>query len=292
MARSMTGFGRATGTIGEETFAVEVSSVNHRHLECSFRTPGAWATLEPVLRDEVKRFLSRGKINLSIRRERGVYGQQTIHCNEVVAKQYIDTARQLGSMMSSTEALSLNTLVRMDGVFYTHEEVEDLDTVKAALCATVGAALEQLNAARVAEGKALADDIRERLAQMREALGTVEARIPELNTAYMERLRARVHELSAETGLTEERLALEVALMADKADVNEEVVRLKTHFEHVEEFLGSKDPIGRELNFLGQEIQREVNTLGSKLRDIGVTREVLRMKSELEKLKEQANNIE
>lgn len=292
MTRSMTGFGRATGTVGEETFAVEVSSVNHRHLECSFRTPGAWATLEPVLRDEVKRFLSRGKINLSIRRERGVYGQQTIQCNEEVARQYIDASRRLGALMSTTEALSLDALVRMDGVFYTHEEVEDLDAVKAALCATVGAALEQLNASRVAEGQALADDIRERLAQMREALAAVEARIPELNSAYMERLRARVHELASETGLTEERLALEVALMADKADVNEEVVRLKTHFEHVEEFLGSKEPIGRELNFLGQEIQREVNTLGSKLRDIGVTREVLRMKSELEKLKEQANNIE
>ena len=292
MTRSMTGFGRATGTIGDETFAVEVSSVNHRHLECSFRMPGPWAILEPSLRDEVKRYISRGKVNLSIRRERGLYGQQTIHCNESVAKQYIDASRRLAALMSATEALTLNTLARMDGVFYTHEESEDIDAVKAALCSAVGAALEQLNTARHAEGRALADDIRERLSQMREALATVEARIPELNTTYMDRLRARVHELATETGLTEERLALEVALMADKADVNEEVVRLKTHFEHVEEFLASKDPIGRELNFLGQEIQREVNTLGSKLRDIGVTREVLRMKSELEKLKEQANNIE
>ena len=292
MTRSMTGFGRATGTIGEETFAVEVSAVNHRHLECSFRMPGPWAIVEPALRDEVKRYISRGKVNVSIRRERGLYGQQTIHCDESVARQYIDASRRLASLMSATEALSLNTLVKMDGVFYTHEEAEDIEAVKAALCTTVAAALEQLNTARKAEGKALADDIRERLAQMRDAVGVVEARIPELNATYMERLRARVHELASESGLTEERLALEVALMADKADVNEEVVRLKTHFVHVEEFLASADPIGRELNFLGQEIQREVNTLGSKLRDIGVTREVLRMKSELEKLKEQANNIE
>jgi len=292
MTRSMTGFGRATGTMEGETFAIEASSVNHRHLECSFRLPGPWAVLEPALREEVKRFISRGKVNIAIRRERGLSGLQTIHCDVDVAKQYMDAARRLAAMTSSTAALSLDTLVRMDGVFYTHEEAEDLDVVKEALSQTLAAALDQLNVARLAEGKALADDIRERLAQMRDAVATVEARIPELNANYMERLRQRVHELASETGLTEDRLALEVALMADKADVNEEVVRLKTHFEHVEEFLGSKEPIGRELNFLGQEIQREINTLGSKLRDIGVTREVLRMKSELEKLKEQANNIE
>lgn len=292
MPRSMTGFGRATGTIGEETFAVEVSAVNHRHLECSFRMPGPWAILEPALRDELKRYISRGKINLSIRRERGLYGQQTIHCDEAVARQYIDASRRLAALMSTTEALSLNALVRMDGVFYTHEEAEDIEAVKAALCATVANALEQLNAARAAEGAALAEDIRQRLALMREAVASIEERIPELNGAYAERLRARVQELATETGLTEERLALEVALMADKADVNEEVVRLKVHFTHVDEFLASGEPIGRELNFLSQEIQREVNTLGSKLRDIGVTREVLRIKSELEKLKEQANNIE
>lgn len=292
MTRSMTGFGRATGTLEGETFAIEASSVNHRHLECSFRLPGPWAVLEPSLREEVKRFISRGKVNIAIRRERGLSGLQSIHCDEDVARQYIDASRRLAALMSSTGALSLDTLVRMDGVFYTHEEAEDLDVVKEVLSTTLAAALEQLNVARLAEGKALADDLRERLSQMREAVGVVEARIPELNAAYVDRLRQRVQELATETGLTEERLALEVALMADKADVNEEVVRLKTHFEHVEEFLRSKDPIGRELNFLGQEIQREINTLGSKLRDIGVTREVLRMKSELEKFKEQTNNIE
>src|SRR3982751_308275 len=125
MTRSMTGFGRATGTLGDETFAVEASSVNHRHLECSFRMPGRWAVLEPALRDEVKQHISRGKVNLSIRRERGLYGQQTIHCDEGVARQYMDAGRRLAALMSATEVLSLNTLVRMDGVFYTHEEAED-----------------------------------------------------------------------------------------------------------------------------------------------------------------------
>jgi len=292
MIRSMTGFGRATGELRGETFAVEISAVNHRHLECAFRMPSSWAILEPSLRDEIKRAISRGKVNISVRRERGVFGQQTIHCDEDVARQYITAAQGLSSILGGAERLSLNTLVGLDGVFYTHEESEDIDAVKSSLSAVLAQAVEQLNAARTQEGAALALDLRERLARMREALAVIENRIPELNQIYLDRLRARIAELTVETGPSQERLALEVALMADKADVNEEVVRLKAHFEHVEEFLATADPVGRELNFLSQEIQREMNTLGSKLRDIGVTREVLRMKSELEKFREQAMNIE
>jgi uncharacterized protein (TIGR00255 family) len=153
-------------------------------------------------------------------------------------------------------------------------------------------ALHKLDGMRATEGKALEDDIRSRLAAMRATLSSIEVRLPELNAAYEVRLRTRINELNAEAGLTEERIAIEVALMAEKSDVTEEVVRFKTHLDHMEEILSSGDSIGRRLDFLTQEIQREVNTLGVKTRDANVAKEVLDLKAELEKIREQIQNIE
>jgi len=292
MIRSMTGFGRATGSLEGETFSIELSTVNHRFLESSFRLPPPWSALEPVLREVAKKHLSRGKLNVSVRRERGAYGKPHIVFDADVAQQYITASKGIAELMSSMDKMSLDTLVRLDGVFYQEESAEDLEAVEAAVGAALEEALTQLDKVRAAEGLALAEDVRNRIEAMREALAFIETRIPELAVAYEERLRERVKELNVDTGLSEERLAVEITLMADKADVNEEAVRLRAHFEHVESLLSSPEPIGRELNFLTQEIQREINTLGSKLRDLGVTREVMRVKSELEKLREQAQNIE
>ena len=292
MTRSMTGFGRTVATLAGESVTVELSAVNHRFLDSSFRMPYAWAALEGSLRELVKRHVARGKVSVSFRRERGPTGRPVVRCDETVAKEYIEAARELARAMRSTESLSLDTLMQLDGVFFQEEEKQDLDEVKQAMEAALVEALGQFNDARKSEGAALAGDVRERIAQMRDALQAVDARLPELAEAHAARLRERIAELNAEAGLKEERLAMELAFLADKADVNEELVRLKAHFEHVETLLDSSEAIGRELNFLSQEIQREINTLGSKLRDVGISREVLRMKSELEKLREQAQNIE
>jgi uncharacterized protein (TIGR00255 family) len=194
--------------------------------------------------------------------------------------------------MSTTEALSLNTLVRMEGVFYQVEENTDLDKLKAGLEPLVATAVQQLNAARDNEGAALASDIQARVDEMREAISTIEARLPELERVYEDRLVSRVRELNGEAGLSHDRLLVEVAVLAEKCAISEEIVRLKAHYDHVSELLASAEPIGRDLDFLCQEIQRETNTIGSKLRDLGVTREVLRRKSQLVKLREQAQNIE
>lgn len=292
MTRSMTGFGRATAELDEEHIILEVNTVNHRFLDCSFRIPHAWASVEPALREAVKKALGRGKVNINVRRDYGVSGRQTVRFDAEVARQYMEAGREISNILHTTEALSLDTLATLEGVFFLEEPEQDLDAVQEALVSGLSEALEQLNAVRENEGQVLADDVRNRVAQIREALAAIEARLPELSAAYEERLRTRVAELNGEAGLTEDRIALEVTLMAEKADVNEEVVRLKSHLEQVEEQLVSTAPIGRDLNFLAQEIQREVNTLGAKLRDIGVTREVLRMKSELEKIREQVQNIE
>ena len=292
MTRSMTGFGRATGALDEESFTVELSAVNHRFFECSVRLPTGWSMLEAPLREMVRLAVSRGKINVYIRRDRQTAARQKIAFDEDVAKQYVDAARKLSQLMNSTEALSLNVLAQLEGVFFQEETEQDTDVLKGALSAALAEALAQFNGARESEGAALAEDMLSCVQAMAEAVALVEERIPELNATYEVRLRERVAELSAEAGVKEDRLALEVALLADKTAVNEEVVRLKAHFDRCHELLASDEPVGRDLNFLTQEIQREINTLGSKLRDVGVTREVLRMKSDLEKLREQVQNVE
>ncbi|MBX3178387.1 MAG: YicC family protein [Candidatus Hydrogenedentes bacterium] len=292
MTRSMTGFGRVSAEIDGENVTIEVTTVNHRFLECSFRMPNTWAALEIPLRNVAKDLVSRGKLNVSIRRSRGPMGRPVIHFDAENARQYIEASRELARMMSSTEALSLDALTQLEGVFYQEENEQDLESVREQLCAAFQAALEQLNQARAQEGESLARDVADRIAAMQDAVSIIEGRLPELAVAYADRLRARVAELNAEAGMKEERLAIEIALMADKMDVNEEVVRLNSHFEQVLGLLKQPEPIGRDLNFLAQELQREINTLGSKLRDLDVTREVLRLKAELEKLREQAQNIE
>lgn len=288
----MTGFGRASGVYADEHFAIEVVSVNHRFLECAIRLPGPWAVLEPALKEHLKGRLSRGKLNVSVRRERGAAGRPAIKCDLKVAEEYVAASRGLVNLMNSTERLSLDTLARLEGVFYQEEEEHDIEQVLAAVTATLDQACDHLETMRKREGEALAADLRERVNEMRAAVAEVETQIPALSEQYENRLRERMGELAQDTSLTQERIALEVAMMADKTAVNEEIVRLKAHLDHTEQLLERPEPIGRELNFVSQEIQREVNTLGSKMRDIGVTREVLRMKSELEKLREQAQNIE
>jgi uncharacterized protein (TIGR00255 family) len=292
MARSMTGFARLTGELGGETVVLEVTAVNHRFLDCSFRLPYAWGALETPLKELVRRQVARGKLNVNVRRAHGPAGRPSIQCDFEVAQQYLDACRELAHRMSTTEALSLNTLVALPGIFQQQEETADLDGVRKSLEVLLGEALAQLNAARDSEGAALAEDVQARTQEMREALAVVEERLPDLTAGYEERLLGRVRDLNVEAGLSQDRLMVEVALLAEKGAVNEEVVRLKAHFDHVGELLASGEPIGRDLDFLCQEIQREVNTLGSKIRDLGVTREVLRMKSQLEKLREQAQNLE
>ena len=259
MARSMTGFGRGSGLVEGETVSVEVSAVNHRFLEPSFRLPYVWNGVEPALRNLLKKRVARGKVNISIRRERGPAGRTAFCYDAGVAKQYIAAARELAGLMSSTDGLSLNALMGMEGVFYPEETTQDLDVVKAELSVVFESALEQFNAAREAEGAVLLEDLAANVSEMRDALAVVEGELPSIAEAYEARLRTRLAELNAEVGLKEERIALEVAMMAEKTDVNEEVVRLKAHYAHVDELLSSNEPLGRELNFLAQEIQRAVD---------------------------------
>ncbi len=292
MARSMTGFGKASGEHEGSLISIEVSAVNHRFLDVGLRTPSAWTLIENGLRDLVSRHVARGKLNVFVNRKRLTSGRQVVRFDREVAAQYVEAARELSHIMRTTEAISLDVLAQFEGVFYHEEKEDDLDEVRGAIEPLLEEALVQLNTMRDTEGNRTVTDMRGLISTMQTTLTSIEQRIPEVNRAYESRLRQRLDDLKADAGITEERLAVEVALMADKADVTEEVVRLKAHFDQAMSLLDSDTPIGRELNFIAQEMQREINTVGSKLRDVDVARDVIRLKSELEKLREQAQNIE
>ena len=292
MVRSMTGFGKASRVLDGAMISVELSSVNHRYLDSSLRLPNEWAALDPVIRDCVKERVARGKISLTVSRKRGTSTAQTLKFDAEVAKQYVQASQALNEMLGTSDALKLNTLAQFDGVFFHEENGQDLDEARAVLIETVNEALGHLDEMRTTEGKALAGDLSQRIGLLRAWLGNIEERLPALADSFRERLKTRVQELSEDVGLTEDRLAIEVALMAEKGDVTEEVVRLESHFDHALEMLKADEPVGRKLNFLAQEMQREINTLSAKVRDTEVARIVLDMKSELEKIREQIQNIE
>lgn len=292
MIYSMTGFGKAMSDINGDIIAVELSSVNHRFFDCNLRLPNGWNALEPAIKQAMKKHIARGKVNGTITRRRTRTQKHAIQFDEAAAQQYLEASENLRALLGTDERLSLNVLAQLEGVFREEDEDEDVAEIEGSLIRTVLAAVEHLNKMRATEGAELAKDVRKRVGLIRDALALVEQRLPELDQLYEARLRDRIAEMAADSGVTEERIAIEVAMLADKGDVTEEVVRLKTHLDHVDEVLGANEPIGRRLDFLAQEIQREINTLGVKTRDADVARHVLEMKSQLERIREQVQNIE
>lgn len=292
MIRSMTGFGKAARDFLGDAVSIELSAVNHRFLDAGVRLPFEWASLDAALRETLRERVSRGKVNVSVTRRRANGQTHRLRLDKGLAEQYIQLSRELAHLIGTDERVSLQTIAQMPEVFTAEGDEEDLDAVRVFLVGLLGEALNGLESMRENEGRALAKDLRDRLALIRSSLAVVEERLPVLNELYAERLRLRVQELAQDVAVVQDRIALEVALAAERGDVTEEVVRLKSHLDHAEEFIAGDEPAGRKLNFLSQEIQREINTLGSKVRDTDVARQVLEMKSELERFREQIQNIE
>ena len=292
MASSMTGFARTEAVVGGETAVLEISSVNHRFLDMTFRLPGQWSMLEPALRDIVKERVCRGKVFVSIRYGRSLGVQPPVRLDAERANLYIEAARELMHLMRSTDSMSLDTLISLDGVITPVEEEVDLEVIQKELNEALGKALTQLNEVRKKEGAALAIAIAGHLNALDALVRKVELRAPELLALYDEKLRLRIAEINSEIGVKEERLAMEVAMMADRMDVTEELVRFRAHIAHANDMLASEEPVGRDMNFLVQEMQREANTLGSKLRDVEVSRDIIEIKTEIEKIREQIQNLE
>ncbi len=291
MPRSMTGFGKGDAECDGELVTVELMSVNHRYLDCSLRLPHGWNAFEPVLKKAVKDRLARGKVTVTIVR-RKQHTSPSVQFDVELARQYVEASKELSHLLGTFENLSLDTLTQMDGVIYQEDAEDDLASFEPHVLAALGEALERLKEMRGTEGEALVADVNARLDTMRGNLQAIENQLPTIRENYQNRLRTRIAELNAEAAVTEERLAVEMAMLADKSDVSEEVTRLIAHFDHADKMLALDEPIGRKLDFLIQEMQREINTLGVKVRDSDVAHVVLEMKSELEKIREQIQNIE
>ncbi|HOJ33470.1 MAG TPA: YicC family protein [Candidatus Hydrogenedentes bacterium] len=292
MAYSMTGFGKASCHVNGQEIVVEISSVNHRYLELSLRLPNNWLALEGDIKQVLREKISRGKLSGNIFRKRFGAPIQTIQFDVETAKHYIDASRELARLLDTNETLTLNVLMQLEGVFVPQEPEEDLETLRGPVLAAVAEAADKLNVMRAAEGKKLSLDIRERLFVIAETLKKIEQRLPEVSAEYEKRLRTRLQELKGEVDLPDDRIAVEVALLAEKSDPTEEVVRLKVHLGHMSSLLEKREPVGRRLDFLTQELQREANTLGVKTRDSGMIQDILFIKAEIEKIREQVQNIE
>jgi uncharacterized protein (TIGR00255 family) len=291
----MTGFGRAQLEAGGAGLAVELRSVNHRHLDLSVRLPRALAGLEPELRRALAVRFARGKLDLVISAATGS-ARAELELDRALADRYLDFARAFAAERGVDGTLRMGELLALPGISRVQEPVLDEAALRGALLVALEAAAEAADAMRRAEGAALERELRARLARVTELAAAVPELSGELAAAARERLRKRAEQLRADTGLVDEsRLAQELVSAADRMDVTEEVVRLQSHVAQFENALATAAPgtgVGRRLEFLLQEMLREANTIGSKAADAPLAHRVVDLKSELERIREQALNVE
>ena len=293
--RSMTGFGRAEGTVAGLRTAVEVSTLNHRNRELHVHLPPRWSQYDPEVRRLASKALARGKVRVSVRipDEEGGGGAQYTYRPEV-ADIYLLAYEDLRKRLDDGVALAARDLVLAPGVVAPREPTagEDQGSEAEDLQALLGDALGSLLASREQEGAALSEDLRERLRVMGELLDKVEARLPEVRELLQARFRSRIEGLMQGTTFPEDRLLAEAALYVDRGDVHEELVRFRAHLEAFGATLDEGDAAGRRMAFLGQEMNREANTLGAKSLDPECSRLVVLLKDEVAKVREQVENLE
>lgn len=292
MLKSMTGYGRSELTLGEYTIVAEVRSVNNRYLDCNIRLPRAYTAAEDALQRAVKGSISRGKVDLFLTVEHPSGEQSAVQVNQAVAAGYLAALKSLKETYSLSGEPTLALLAGMPDVFRVEKPAEDLERVTAYLVEAVNAALADFSAMRSREGEKLFEDLSGRLDTLEGYVTRVEERSPETVKAYRERLTARLAEVLADRQLDESRILTEAAIFADKTAVAEETVRLRSHISQFRGMMAGTQPIGRKLDFLIQEMNRETNTIGSKCNDLELSTVVVEMKAEIEKLREQVQNIE
>ena len=294
MVKSMTGYGRARETRNGRDITIEVRSVNNRYLDCTVKMPRAYIFAEDAVKAAVQKAASRGKVDVFISVDSLGAEETVVKVNEPLAKQYVDAMKQLielGGGYVKTEYKATD-LARLPDVLTVTKAEEDLETISADLNAVLEEALKNYCAMREVEGKKLAEDILSRLDTIEAITAKVEERSPLTVAEYREKLTARMKETLQSTTIDESRILTEAAIFADKVAVDEETVRLRSHLAQLREMLQSNIPVGRKLDFLIQEVNRESNTIGSKCTDLTISKWVVDLKAEIEKIREQVQNIE
>lgn len=294
MIKSMTGFGRSEYSDGKRNITVEIKSVNHRYGDINVKMPRRYSFAEEKIKNAVKKTVSRGKVDVSIIVENLTEEDVTVKLNTMVAKQYIENLNELKQLFSLEGEVTLPFLAGMPDVVKAVADVEDEEEIWKAIEPAVRSAAEHLDDMRLVEGEKLAEDLLMRGDLVKELVKKIEVHAPEVAKAYAEKLNERIGELiSNNVTVPEDRILLEAAIFADKSNITEELVRLHSHMSQLGTIIKtSKQPAGKKLDFLVQEMNREANTIGSKANDIGITNNVLDIKSEIEKIREQVQNIE
>ena len=292
MVKSMTGYGRAVETVNGREFTVELRSVNNRYLDCSVKLPRSLSFAEEAVKQAVKATISRGKVDvfISIRSEGAADVKVTL--NAAMVEGYLAAMKQMVTDYGVQDDISVSVISRMPEVFTVEKPEVDEEQLLADLMSVVCKALANYDAMRAAEGKALEADLRSRGNTILELVAQVEASNGQTVIDYRTRLENKLREVLANTAIDESRILTEAAIFADKVAVDEETVRLRSHLEQMNQMLTTGGAIGRKLDFLLQEMNREANTTGSKCSDVRLARIVVDIKAELEKIREQTQNIE
>jgi uncharacterized protein (TIGR00255 family) len=291
MIRSMTGFGAGRGSAAGEELDVEIRSVNHKYCEVKVRLPRELAALEADAVKAVRERLARGGVDVSVRRA-GAAGAVAPRVDAPLAEAYARAFAEVKARLGLGGEVTLADVVGAEGVVRLEERALDADSARAALRAALAAALDALVAMRAREGEALGRDLAARLDAVEALVARAAALVPQAVEHHRARLAERVEELTRGIALDPARLAQEVALFADRTDVTEEVTRLRSHLAQARALLGGAEPAGRKLDFLVQEMHREVNTIGSKSQSAEIAAIVVSAKAEIERLREQVQNVE
>lgn len=296
MIRSMTGFGRASFEVDGVPFEVEIRTVNHRHLDVRTRLPRSLAAREADAKARVAERLKRGKVDATVAMAAGAVSPPTLEIDREAAGQLVEAARTLADDHGLEGGLRVAELLALPGVARFAEREIDPEDLAGAVFHAFDEALAQVDAMRLREGESLDREIRDRLAGVGELVESVDARAGSVVAAVREKLRRRMEKLEMDTGLLDEaRLHQEIVIAADRLDITEELVRMRSHIEQFVGVLdgsGSGNPVGRQLDFLLQEMGRETNTIGSKGNDADIAHQVVELKTELERIREQVQNVE
>ena len=293
MVTSMTGYGRSQQSIDGRDITVEIKSVNHRYFEFSARVPRAFGYLEEKLKGYLQGKISRGKVEAGVTVVDTGAAHTAVDINHELAASYINAMRVTGEKLSLQDDLTVSSLMRFSDLFSVHRVQEDEETIWTEVRLVADGAIERFIAMRATEGERLKADILERLESIESRVAAVAEQSPRTEAAYRERLTAKIREVLEDRQIDETRIVTEAAIFADKIAVDEETVRLRSHIASFRDILGAfNGPIGRKLDFLVPEMNREANTIGSKAQDAATAQVVVEIKSDIEKIREQIQNIE
>lgn len=293
MIKSMTGFGRCEITEGERKFTVEMKSVNHRYLDTNIRMPKKLNFFETSIRSLLKQSIQRGKVDIFITYEDFSENQVALKYNEALAQEYLSYFKKMSETFSLENDIRVSALSRYPEVLTMEEQAPDEEELWKGLKKTLEGAIAQFVETRTLEGENLKKDLTQKLDAMLQLVAMIEERSPKILSEYREKLETKVRELLTDTQMEDSRIAAEVVVFADKICTDEEVVRLKSHVEHMKEtLLSDENGIGRKLDFIAQEMNREANTILSKANDLEVSNIGIELKTEIEKVREQIQNIE